>query len=162
MRDTVYTTRHALTHVVSAASTAGGGTGFVKNVTFADFQGTWETVDPTRHKLTVRPVANVDNPITINQCYSTPADVCAQFPSTLSISDVHCKYRCVQRRHEADVLVSVINVTGTSSGKEGDVVVDIECSAQCVDITATGTQITSPKGPSVYVCANVESENQVR
>ena len=110
----------------------------------------------------VRAVTNVDNPITINQCYSTPADVCAQFPSTLSISDVHCKYRCVQRRHEADVLVSVINVTGTSSGKEGDVVVDIECSAQCVDITATGTQITSPKGPSVYVCANVESENQVR
>lgn len=111
----------------SPTSTAGGGTGFVKNITFSDYK-----------------VTNVDNPVIIDQCYDTAADVCAQYPSTLSISDVH-----------------FINITGTSSGKEGDVVVDIECSAECVDITATGTSITSPKGASVYVCANIESEDQL-
>ncbi|KAI0077403.1 pectin lyase-like protein [Panus rudis PR-1116 ss-1] len=108
-------------------STAGGGSGFVKNVTFENFQ-----------------VSNVDFPILINQCYSTPADVCAQFPSNLTISDVH-----------------YINVTGTSSGAEGDVVVDMECSAQCNDITATGTHITSPNGTATYVCKNIMSANQL-
>ena len=40
--------------------------------------------------------------------------------------------------------------------------VDMECSAECTDITATGTNITSPKGPAVFVCANIMSENEVR
>lgn len=51
-----------------------------------------------------------------------------------------------------------INVTGTSSGKVGKVVVDLECSAECYDITATGTNLTSPKGQAVYYCKNVASE----
>ncbi|KIJ24931.1 glycoside hydrolase family 28 protein, partial [Sphaerobolus stellatus SS14] len=56
----------------SPPSTAGGGTGFFKNVTFTNFH-----------------VENVDNPILIDQCYMTAANVCAEFPSTLIISDVH-------------------------------------------------------------------------
>lgn len=55
-------------------SSAGGGTGYVKNVTYSDFR-----------------VTNVDNPIFITQCYNTPAVTCAQYPSKLSISDVHCE-----------------------------------------------------------------------
>ncbi|KIP03359.1 glycoside hydrolase family 28 protein [Phlebiopsis gigantea 11061_1 CR5-6] len=109
-------------------STAGGGVGFVRNVTFVDFT-----------------VVNVDNPIVVDQCYMTAAATCAEFPSTLTISDVH-----------------FINVTGTSSGKEKQVVVDIECSAECADITATGTDIQPPSGSAEYVCANVASTDEVR
>jgi len=102
-------------------STAGGGTGFVRNITFSNFQ-----------------VNKVDNPVLINQCYSTPAAVCAQFPSNLSISDVH-----------------YIDITGTSSGAEGSVVVDLECSTNCTDITAKGTRISPPNGAASYICKNI-------
>jgi len=83
---------------------------------------------------------NVDYPMYINQCYSTAADVCAQYPSDLSISDVH-----------------YINVTGTSSGNEGSVVVDLKCSDVCQDITAVDTNLTSPSGNATYVCVNIAS-----
>ena len=53
-------------------------------------------------------------------------------------------------------------MTGTSSGKEKQVVVDIECSAECTDITATGTDLRPPSGTAEYVCANVESTDEVR
>ncbi|KAF8836104.1 glycoside hydrolase family 28 protein [Paxillus ammoniavirescens] len=105
-------------------STAGGGTGYVQNITFENFY-----------------VNNVDYPIYLNQCYSTPANVCAEYPSKLVISDVH-----------------YINVHGTSSGKEGDLVAELECSSECYDITATGTNLTSPKGPAVYYCQNIANE----
>ncbi|KAJ3552519.1 hypothetical protein NM688_g4112 [Phlebia brevispora] len=104
-------------------STAGGGTGSASNITFRDFK-----------------VINVDNPIVINQCYSTPADVCAQFPSGIIISDVH-----------------YIDVTGTSSGADGSVIVDIECSSQCSNVTAYGTDITSPNGPATFICQDVDT-----
>ncbi|KAI0631224.1 pectin lyase-like protein [Trametes polyzona] len=108
-------------------STVGGGTGFVKNITFKDFH-----------------VENVDHPILIDQCYSTPAETCAQYPSNLSISDVH-----------------YINVTGTSSGREGAVVVDLECSDTCEDITARGTRLASPGGAASFVCKNIASTAQL-
>jgi galacturan 1,4-alpha-galacturonidase len=59
----------------SPNSTAGGGTGYVRNITFVDFRNT-----------------NVDYPIYINQCYSTAAATCLAYPSKLSISDVHCTF----------------------------------------------------------------------
>ncbi|KAI9566591.1 pectin lyase fold/virulence factor [Boletus coccyginus] len=105
-------------------STTGGGTGYVQNVTFEDFY-----------------VNNVDEPIYLTQCYQTEASVCAEYPSTISISDVH-----------------YINVTGTSSGDKGNVVVDLECSTECYGITATGTDLTSPNGTAVYYCQNVANE----
>ena len=49
------------------------GSGIVKNITFTGFVET-----------------NVDNPVVIDQCYMTAADTCKEFPSTLTISDVHC------------------------------------------------------------------------
>ncbi|KAI9065287.1 glycoside hydrolase family 28 protein [Trametes sanguinea] len=111
----------------SPTSTVGGGSGHVRNVTFKDFY-----------------VKNVDNPVLINQCYSTDANVCAQYPSNLSISDVH-----------------YINVHGTSSGAEGSVVVDLECSDQCQDITAKGTRISPPNGTATYICKNIASTSQL-
>ncbi|KAI0346446.1 pectin lyase-like protein [Trametopsis cervina] len=111
----------------SANSTAGGGSGFVRNITYEDYS-----------------VNNVDNPILIDQCYSTPAAVCAQFPSKVSISDVH-----------------LINITGTSSGHNGNVVASLKCSQGCDDITATGTHLTSPKGPATYVCQNITSVQEL-
>ncbi|KZT22387.1 glycoside hydrolase family 28 protein [Neolentinus lepideus HHB14362 ss-1] len=108
-------------------STAGGGSGYVKNITFANFQ-----------------VENVDYPIYINQCYSTDAAVCAQYPSTLSISDVH-----------------YYNITGTSSGKERGLVADLECSAECQDITASGTSLSPPNGTAAYTCKNIASVSQL-
>ncbi|EMD35621.1 glycoside hydrolase family 28 protein [Gelatoporia subvermispora B] len=112
----------------SPNSTEGGGTGFVRNVTYQDFT-----------------VGDVDNPITLNQCYETDATICAEFPSNLTISDVH-----------------FINVTGTSSGANGDIVVDMECSTECQDITATGTHISPPNGTAEYVCKNIASTAEVR
>lgn len=53
-------------------------------------------------------------------------------------------------------------MTGTSSGAEKNVVVDIECSAECTDITAAGTNITPPNGSPEFVCANIASVNEVR
>ncbi|EGN97569.1 glycoside hydrolase family 28 protein [Serpula lacrymans var. lacrymans S7.3] len=110
-----------------ANSTAGGGTGYVQNVTYQNFQ-----------------VVNVDNPITVDQCYDTDAAACAEYPSQLNISDVH-----------------FIDIYGTSSGEDGTVVVDIECSSECQDITATGINLTSPNGTATYVCQNVASESQL-
>ncbi|KAI0763430.1 pectin lyase-like protein [Trametes elegans] len=109
------------------SSTTGGGTRYVKNITFADFH-----------------VEDVDNPILIDQCYSTNTAVCAQYPSKLSISDVH-----------------YVNVTGTSSGSEGDVVVDLECSDTCEDITAEGVRIAPPNGTATYICKNIASTAQL-
>ncbi|KAN0078074.1 polygalacturonase [Tylopilus felleus] len=105
-------------------STAGGGTGYVQNATFEDFY-----------------VNNVDNPIYLDQCYDTATNVCAEFPSTLTISDIH-----------------YINVTGTSSGNSGNVVVELKCSAECYGITATGINLSSPDCPAVYYCQNVANE----
>jgi len=56
----------------SPNSTAGGGTGYVKNVTYSNFR-----------------VENVDYPIMTDQCYDTSAAACAAYPSKLNISDVH-------------------------------------------------------------------------
>ncbi len=66
----------------------------MKNITFKDFFGmshiSWNSGDDV---LTPHTVSNVDHPVLIDQCYSTAADVCAQFPSKLTISDVHCAFR---------------------------------------------------------------------
>ncbi|GJJ10571.1 hypothetical protein Clacol_004798 [Clathrus columnatus] len=113
----------------SPTSVSGGGTGFVKNVTFSNYR-----------------VDNVDNPILIDQCYETAASVCAEFPSQLSISDVHYK-----------------NITGTASAAEKGVVVSLECSQPCNDITAQGINIVPPAPfHATFLCSNITSINEVR
>lgn len=54
-----------------------------------------------------------------------------------------------------------INVTGSSSGSEGSVVVDLECSTNCTDITASGTDLTTPDGTPTYICKNITSLSSV-
>ncbi len=51
----------------------------------------------------------------------------------------------------------VIDVTGTSSGAEGNVVVDLVCSSECANVTATGTDITPPDGTGTFVCQDVDT-----
>ncbi|KIJ37292.1 glycoside hydrolase family 28 protein [Sphaerobolus stellatus SS14] len=113
----------------SPTSTAGGGTGFAKS---------------SRH-LHQFHAENVDNLILIDQCYMTAANVCAEFPSTLIISDVHYDH-----------------VFGTASKASKGVVVSLTCSDVCQDITAIDTQLTAPSFPNVtYVCSNIASMKQV-
>ncbi|GJJ09196.1 hypothetical protein Clacol_003418 [Clathrus columnatus] len=112
----------------SPTSVSGGGTGFVKNVTFLNYR-----------------VDNVDNPILIDQCYETAASVCAEFPSKLTISDIHYK-----------------NITGTASSAEKGVVVSLECSQPCNDITAQGVSIVPPAPfKAQFVCSNITSINEL-
>jgi galacturan 1,4-alpha-galacturonidase len=56
----------------SATSTTGGGSGYIRNITFQDFT-----------------VQNVDLPIVIDQCYQTSATTCASYPSKVTINDAH-------------------------------------------------------------------------
>ncbi|KAL7423472.1 hypothetical protein Q5752_001052 [Cryptotrichosporon argae] len=88
-------------------------------------------------------VNNVDNPILLTQCYDTSTAQCEAFPATLTISDVH-----------------YINVTGTASGAVANgTVVALECSAECTNITATGTHIAAAGNATAqYLCANIASE----
>lgn len=72
-----------------------------------------------------------------------------------------CAKSCLSGAHSLTLWHADINVTGTSSGAAGTVVVDLDCSQECEDITASGINITSPKGPATYVCKNVASEDEV-
>lgn len=54
-----------------------------------------------------------------------------------------------------------INMTGTSSGAEGSVVVDLVCWEECEDITATGTYLSAPDGDATYVCQNIATVDEV-
>jgi len=68
---------------------------------------------------------------------------CAEFPSTLSISDVH-----------------YINVTGTSSGVVANgTVATLKCSETCQDVTAVGTNLSPPNGTARYLCSNLADES---
>ena len=108
--------------------------------------------------------------LTLVQCYNTDATICAQFPSKLTISDVHCTPNItsssVHHTHHrrASARAVDINVSGTSSGKEGSVVVDIECSDVCEDITATDINIRVGSGneTATFVCKNIASTAEVR
>ena len=55
----------------------------------------------------------------------------------------------------------VIDVTGTSSGAEGDVVVDLVCSSECANVTATGTDLTAPNGTAAFVCQNIDTSQVI-
>jgi len=114
----------------NVGSITGGGTGYVKNITFENFL-----------------VQNVDYPILIDQCYDVEnATFCAEYPSKLSISDVH-----------------YINVHGTSSGKNKNTVAQLECSALCEDITAKGTKLSPPANytSAQYLCLNIASTSSL-
>ena len=100
--------------IATADSTAGGGMGYVKNITFEDFYGGCFVVTFARSEiecwriqsmtLTIRSSSTrsvVDVPRgsethkRLVQCYMTDAATCAEYPSQLSISDVHCTSRII-------------------------------------------------------------------
>ncbi|KAF2034992.1 glycoside hydrolase family 28 protein [Setomelanomma holmii] len=88
-------------------------------------------------------IENTDNPIVLDQCYFniSPAN-CTNYPSKVNITNVN-----------------FINISGTSSGKEGKVVADLTCSpgATCNGIHLENINITSPAGsPPVMVCDNIQ------
>ncbi|KAL4072085.1 pectin lyase fold/virulence factor [Scleroderma citrinum] len=56
-------------------STAGGGSGYVLNVTFQNFH-----------------LTDIDHPILVDQCYSTSTDICAKHPSQVKLSNIHCTF----------------------------------------------------------------------
>lgn len=89
-------------------------------------------------------VTNVDNPIIVTQCYNSNTATCEAYPSNLTISNIE-----------------FIDVTGTSSGAEGQVVVSLVCSALCDDFSSRGTHILPPTGQPVYDCANIVSEKSL-
>jgi galacturan 1,4-alpha-galacturonidase len=90
-------------------------------------------------------IQNTDAPVVLDQCYSNINDTtCAQYPSRVNITNVN-----------------FINVHGTSSGKNGDVVADLTCSpgAKCEGIHLENINITSPKGGApVIVCENIQGD----
>ncbi|KAG9041854.1 hypothetical protein FS837_011650 [Tulasnella sp. UAMH 9824] len=92
-------------------------------------------------------VQNVDYPILIDQCYNiNNATFCAQYPSKLSISDIH-----------------YYNVHGSSSGVNNATVVQMKCSAECENITASTTNLIPPArfSEAQYICQNIVSKNSL-
>lgn len=107
-----------------ANSTAGGGAGYVKNVTFSNFN-----------------VQNTEWPIIIDECFATPVS-CSEYPTQLDVSDIY-----------------FTNIAGTSSGTLGTMVVDLNCTSSCTNITATNIDLTSPAGNATYFCSNVTNSS---
>lgn len=103
----------------------GGGLGAVRNVTYDTMQ-----------------VTNVDYSIEVTQCYGqSNQTLCFQFPSNLTINDIHFN-----------------NFQGTTSKKYDPLVGTIVCSSEnvCGDIYAEGISVTSPKGFNEFACGNVD------
>ncbi|KAJ5895894.1 exopolygalacturonase X [Penicillium subrubescens] len=114
--------------VASALSTdlqGGGGSGSVKNITY--------------DTMTIQ---NVDYAIEVTQCYGQKnLTLCNEYPSSMTISDVHFK-----------------NIKGTTSGKYDPLVGTIVCSSPnvCSDIYASEIAVKSPKGYNAFTCTNVD------
>ncbi|KAL5363878.1 putative exopolygalacturonase X [Aspergillus floccosus] len=103
----------------------GGGGGAVSNITYDQMY-----------------IENVDWAIEVTQCYGQKNQtLCNQYPSNLTISDVHIK-----------------NMWGTTSGKRDPNVGTIVCSSPdvCSDIRVTNINVTSPSGTDDFICTNVD------
>lgn len=92
-------------------------------------------------------IDNVDLPIVIDQCYfNVNETTCAQYPSSVDISDIVFE-----------------NFYGQSSGENGDVVAQLICGpdAVCENITLRDINITSPNddaGEPLVVCDGIRGE----
>ncbi|KAJ5609862.1 pectin lyase-like protein [Penicillium herquei] len=87
-------------------------------------------------------IQNTDSPIVLDQCYfDVNSTECAEYPSQVNITNVVFD-----------------NIWGTSSGKEGEIVVDLTCSpnAVCSNINLSRINLTSPDGGSEIICDNIE------
>ncbi|KAF7587892.1 hypothetical protein BBP40_006598 [Aspergillus hancockii] len=105
----------------------GGGLGSVQNITYDHMY-----------------IENVDWAIEVTQCYGQKnITLCNQYPSNLTISDIHFN-----------------DLKGTTSGKRDPYVGTIVCSSPevCSEIYATNIDVKSPDGDTGFVCSNVDEE----
>lgn len=60
-------------------------------------------------------------------------------------------------------LYTDIDVHGTGSGKNTNIVAQMECSAECKDITAQGTNLLPPAfyTTAKYLCLNIDTPKKV-
>ncbi|CEJ61734.1 Putative Exo-polygalacturonase [Penicillium brasilianum] len=90
-------------------------------------------------------IENTDSPVVLDQCYfNVNATECAAYPSAVNITNVVFD-----------------NISGTSSGKNGKVVVDLTCSpnAVCSDIHLSRINLTSPAGsPPEIICDGIQGD----
>ncbi|KAL2871468.1 putative extracellular exo-polygalacturonase [Aspergillus lucknowensis] len=103
----------------------GGGLGAVSNITYDKMY-----------------IDNVDWAIEVTQCYGQKnLTLCNEFPSNLTISDVHFR-----------------NFYGTTSDKNDPDVGTVVCSSPdvCSDIYAENINVLSPSGTNDFVCTNVD------
>ncbi|KAL4794379.1 Exopolygalacturonase X-1 [Aspergillus venezuelensis] len=103
----------------------GGGLGSVSNITYEDMY-----------------IENVDWAIEITQCYGQKnLTLCNQYPSNLTISDIH-----------------ISNMFGTTSDAREPYVGTIVCSSPdvCSDIYVSDIDVLSPSGTNDFVCTNVD------
>ncbi|KAJ5825355.1 hypothetical protein N7474_002493 [Penicillium riverlandense] len=110
---------------MSADLQGGGGLGSVQNITY-------DTMT----------IENVDWAIEVTQCYGqSNMTLCNEYPSNLTISDVH-----------------FTNFKGVTSGARSPDVGTIVCSSPdvCSDIYASDIHVTSPTGTDEFVCTNVD------
>ena len=103
----------------------GGGTGAVRNITYDTFF-----------------IDNVDYAIEITQCYGQKnTTLCNQFPSSLTISDVHFRH-----------------FFGKTSKHYQPLVGNLVCSSPnvCSDIYAEDINVISPNGTDLFTCLNID------
>ncbi|KAL9115685.1 MAG: hypothetical protein Q9227_000053 [Pyrenula ochraceoflavens] len=103
----------------------GGGLGNVRNITY-------DTMN----------IANVDYAIEVTQCYGqSNQTLCFQFPSNLTIQDIHFQ-----------------DFSGTTSKKYDPIVGTIVCSSPnvCSDLYASDINVQSPTGSDEFTCGNVD------
>ncbi|KAL4945078.1 hypothetical protein BDV06DRAFT_231805 [Aspergillus oleicola] len=103
----------------------GGGLGSVSNITYEDMY-----------------IENVDWAIEITQCYGQDnLTLCNEYPSNLTISDIH-----------------ISNMFGTTSDARDPNVGTIVCSSPnvCSDIYVSDIDVLSPSGTNDFVCTNVD------
>ncbi|KAJ9122491.1 hypothetical protein QFC22_001919 [Naganishia vaughanmartiniae] len=137
-------------------SVSGGGTGYVRNITWEDFD-----------------CENCDKPIFVTGCYNYDSNTqwCQDHPST-RMSSRTVAIQSYLRRFPPSVDISdinFINFTGYASGayKVGNHTVgSIRCSGECEDVTAKNIDLKwGPPGVNQtagnYICTNVASLNQL-
>ncbi|KAL4927563.1 putative extracellular exo-polygalacturonase [Aspergillus undulatus] len=103
----------------------GGGLGSVSNITYDEMY-----------------IENVDWAIEITQCYGQKnLTLCNEYPSNLTISDIH-----------------ISNMVGTTSEARDPNVGTIVCSSPdvCSDIYVSNIDVLSPSGTNDFVCTNVD------
>ena len=103
----------------------GGGGGAVTNITYDTFY-----------------IDNVDYAIEITQCYGQKnTTLCNQYPSSLTISDVHFN-----------------NFVGRTSKHYQPLVGNLVCSSPdvCSDIYATNINVISQNGTDLFTCLNID------